>query len=230
MRPVSTPRVLNVTVGSMIQPSVVWPAQELICQLMREAQHDSGRALNHFLGTLRPALVAFFEQRLPLDVAEDLTQLALIRVAGALGRIDPQRGDRYIKTVARNLLRTTYRHRARERARTASLDGDGVTQPRVEAVDTRAEYEELVRAIHRASLLKLAPPLRDIVARLVREQSPSEIAAELQISPITVRTRLIRIRAVLRRELGSLISRDPIAKEVRTNNEHVSKWTRPRER
>jgi DNA-directed RNA polymerase specialized sigma24 family protein len=100
-------------VGWMTDPSSVWPAQETLGQLVREAQQDGADALNRLLGTLRPALVTFFDLRLPSDQTEDLTQLALMRIAKALPRIDPERADSYTITVARNLLRTAYRERAR---------------------------------------------------------------------------------------------------------------------
>src|SRR6266568_6416466 len=104
-------------VGWMTDSSSAWPASELLGQLVREAQRDGPDALNRLLATLRPALVTFFERRLPSDLTEDLAQLALMRIAKALRRIDPERADDYIVTVARNLLRTAYRERARDLGR-----------------------------------------------------------------------------------------------------------------
>jgi hypothetical protein len=59
----------------MMDLSSAWPAREALGQLVREAQRDGGDALNHLLALLRPALVAFFERRLPPDMTEteDLT-------------------------------------------------------------------------------------------------------------------------------------------------------------
>lgn len=61
--------------------------------------------------------------------------------------------------------------------------------------------EDLVLAVHRAVLTKLPHPLRQIVDRVLEDQSPSQIAEELHVSPVTVRTRLMRVRWILRREL-----------------------------
>ena len=68
----------------MTDPSSAWPASELLGQLVREAQRDGTGALNRLLETLRPALVTFFERRLPSDQTEDLVQLALMRIASGL--------------------------------------------------------------------------------------------------------------------------------------------------
>ena len=71
--------------------------------------------------------------------------------------------------------------------------------------DSQAEYEELVLAVHRAVLTKLPHPLRQIVDRVLEDQSPGQIARDLQVSPVTVRTRLMRARWILRRELVAYI-------------------------
>jgi len=84
----------------MTDPSSAWPASETLGQLVREAQRDGPDALNRLLATLRPALLRFFERRFPSDTTEDLAQLALMRIAKALRRIDPERADSYTITVA----------------------------------------------------------------------------------------------------------------------------------
>src|SRR5216684_4191677 len=98
----------------MTDPSSAWPASEMLSQLVREAQRDGPDALNRLLARLRPALVTFFGRRFPTDLTEDLAQVALMRIAKAFRRIDPERADAYTITVARNLLRSAYRQRARD--------------------------------------------------------------------------------------------------------------------
>jgi len=186
-------------VGWMTNPSSAWPASELLGQLVREAQRDGPDALNRLLARLRPALVTFFERRLPSDLTEDLAQLALMRIAKALRRIDPERADSYTITVARNLLRSAYRQRARELLRYSPVGTDLAST--IPASDSQAEYEELVLAVHRAVLTKLPSPLRDVMSRVLDDETPSQIADELHSSPVTVRTRLMRARWILRREL-----------------------------
>lgn len=184
----------------MAQPLSKWPDAERIALLVREAQRDAPGALDKLLAALRPGLVAFFSDRLSHELAEDIAQNALYRVAGALRRIDPERADAYVATVARNLLRTAHRRRAIDSRRHAEIDLAEIPEPR-QAAEKQMEYEELARAVHRVVDAKLSPPLAEIVLGLLRGESPTEIAARQGVSAITVRTRLMRARGILRREL-----------------------------
>jgi len=188
----------------MTDPSSAWPASEMLGHLVREAQRDGPDALNRLLATLRPALVTFFKRRLPSDLTEDLAQLALMRIAKALRRIDPERADSYTITVARNLLRSAYRQRARDVHGYVPVAAELAST--ISPPDSQAEYEELVLAVHRAVLTKLPHPLRQIVDRVLEDQSPGQIARDLHVSPVTVRTRLMRARWILRGELVALTS------------------------
>lgn len=188
----------------MLYPSSCWPDAEALRRLVREANAGSAEALEQLLTILRPALLAFFRQRYADDGAEDLTQLALIRISRAIGRIDHERADSYISTVARNLLRTAYRTHSRDRARDGDTVADALPSAALGA-DLHVEYAELALALHRACLTKLAPPLRDVAVGLLNGESTSEIADSLGISPITVRTRLIRARSALRTELAGFM-------------------------
>jgi len=184
----------------MQDASFRWPPADVLGRFVRDAQ--SGRAeINELLTFLRPALVTFFQRRLASDTCEDLTQMACVRIAGAIKRIDPERADSYIATVARNLLRTTYRRHARERNRADATNPDDLPTGGPDA-DRRIEYEELARALHRACIEKLRPGLREVALGLLQGDTPVEIAAQLDVSPITVRTRLMRVRAILRDELA----------------------------
>ena len=184
----------------MLRDISKWPDATTIEALVREAQGDAPEALGRLLTALRPALVEFFARRLTPDAAEDLAQSALVRISGALHRVDPERADAYVSTVARNLLRTAYRRRAIDRERLEEIDGD--LPLLVDDVHQRAEYDELVVAVHRVIAAKLRPELADIIRAVLRGDSAAEIAARQSVSPVTVRTRLMRARVVLRRELG----------------------------
>lgn len=191
----------------MQDASFRWPPPDVLAMLVRDAQ--SGRSdIGELLAFLRPALVSFFQRRLALDVSEDLAQMACVRIGGAIHRIDPERADSYIATVARNLLRTTYRRHARERSRVDATNPEDLPASALSA-DWRIEYEELVKAVHRACIEKLQPGLREVALGLLHGETPVEIATALDVSPITVRTRLMRARAILRDELRPYLESEP---------------------
>lgn len=176
-----------------------WPAAETVARLITDAQSGSAVSVDELLSLLRPALVGFFARRLSEDVAEDLAQAALLRIVRALPSIEPDRGDRFIVTIACNLVRTAYSQRAREQHRWAPIELADQTEPT--AADRQAEYQELAREVHRVCAAELPPALREVMLGLLRGETPTEIAERLQINPVTVRTRLMRARVILRREL-----------------------------
>jgi len=187
----------------MLPASCRWPAPDILNELVRGARRDPG-GVDALLAAVRPALHAFFRQRTDADAAEDLTQVSLVRIAGAVARIDPERADSYLSAVARNLLRTSYRVRARDRGRTAILT-NASDVPADEVTDGRAEYADLAHAVHRACLTIEPLALREIALGVLRGDSTSELANEFDISPITVRTRLMRVRAALRNQLAAYL-------------------------
>lgn len=183
-----------------------WPALETIARLVSEAQSGSAASVEALLSTLRPPLVGFFARRLTDDAAEDLAQDALLRITRALPSIDPDRADRFIVTIACNLTRTAYSRRARERGRWAPEEfADTVPAT---AADRHAEYEELAREVHRICAAELPPGLQVVMLGILRGETPTEIAERLELNPVTVRTRLMRARAIMRRELRPFLDLD----------------------
>ena len=177
-----------------------WPEKAELTRLIREAQCDGHRARETLLGVLRPHFVSFFAGRLTRDTADDLAQNALLRIAGALTRIDPERADSYVVTVARNLLRTAYRRRTVDQRRHADVDLAESPDAR-DSAEALVEYEDMVLAVHRVVSARLPAPLAEVVRGLLSGETPSEIAVRLSVSAVTIRTRLVRARAILRREL-----------------------------
>jgi RNA polymerase sigma-70 factor, ECF subfamily len=178
-----------------------WPTPQAIQELVSNAQSGGAATVDALLRALRPPLVSYFARRVSRDTAEDLTQHALIRIARALPKIEPERADRFVMTVACNLLRTAYTQRSRDVHRWAppELAESITTAP---AADRHAEYEEMARTVLRIVHASLPPDLRDIILGLLRDETPTEIAARLGINPVTIRTRLLRARRILRKELG----------------------------
>ena len=179
---------------------VGWPPPEELRALVDRAQHDDAGALERLLVALRRPLLAYFSTRVPDDTAEDLTQVALIRISRALPRIESDRAERYVSTVARNLFRSAHRRRVRDGQR-YTQGGLVETAESPIALDLDVEYQELARAIERVSNTTLPASLSEIVLGLLGGETPAEIAARQQVSPVTVRTRLLRARAHLRCEL-----------------------------
>ncbi len=182
------------------RPRAVWPDDEELTHLVREAQRGTPRALDELLARLRSSFIDFFVRRMPADTAEDVAQAALIRVARALPRIEPERAPDFVATVALNRLRSERQRRAREERRFVPLElADNVESP-VNPAD-QVEYRDHAAIVRRASLAALPPELAEVVLGVLRGLRPSEIAVQQNVSPVTVRTRLQRARTLLRSEL-----------------------------
>ena len=179
---------------------VGWPPPEELRALIDRAQHDDAGALERLLVALRRPLLAYFSTRVPDDTAEDLTQVALIRISRALPRIESDRAERYVSTVARNLFRSAHRRRVRDGQRYTQGGLVEAAESPI-ALDLDIEYQELAHAIERVSNTTLPDSLSEIVLGLLSGETPAEIAARQQVSPVTIRTRLLRARAHLRCEL-----------------------------
>jgi len=173
-----------------------WPRAEELADLVRHAQRTTPRAIDLLLETLRPPILERCARRLPSDLAEDCAQVVLIRIARALPRIDPPRAERYIHRIARNALRTARRQAGIDASRRAPLD-DVVDEAAPEPYLDDGERAECVRVLRDAVVAALASPLRELVLDLLEGRSTSEIAARQHVSPITVRTRLLRARVLL---------------------------------
>jgi len=59
----------------------------------------------------------------------------------------------------------------------------------------------------------MSPKLQEVVLGLLRGETPEGTAVRLRLNPVTVRTRLARARAILRRELRPYLD----AGELRLN-------------
>lgn len=192
-----------------------WPTAETVERLVSDAQSGSAAAVDALLSALRPPLVGFFAHRLSDDEAEDLAQAALLRITRALPKIEPDRADRFIVTIACNLVRTAYARRARDQRRWAPEELADTAQ-RATTADRHAELEELAREVHRICAAEMSPKLQEVVLGLLRGETPEETADRLKLNPVTVRTRLLRARAILRQQLRPYIDLHEVQVEERT--------------
>ena len=180
-----------------------------IATLVHDAQSEKPNSIDQLLTTVRPALFRYFRRHLPPDVADDLAQLALIRITRALPRIDAARGHAFISRVAQNLLRSAYKRRHREALRhAATIDVDAIESRTV--ADGDAEWHE-AEALVRSAVERVLPrELRETMLALLHGQSHAEIALSQGVSRITVRTRLLRARMLLKMELRLNVSDMPV--------------------
>src|SRR5712691_14098 len=182
-------------------PRKEWPDDEELIEPVRAAQRGAPGALDALLARLRPSFVSCFTPRLGPDEAEDVAQDALLRVARALRQINAERAGRYLTRLAWNLLRQECRRCAREARRFVPVELAAAVEA-LAAPDREVEYRDLVRAVHQFSLASLSPKLRDSMLGLLRDLSPSEMAAQQGASGSTIRARVRLARARLRRQFG----------------------------
>lgn len=135
--------------------------------------------------------------------AEDLAQEAVIRAYEAFDRFDGRNFKAWILRILTNLYINRYRQRQRT-GPTASLEDENVAEPMAEPgeVPDKVLLDGMVSADVENALAKVPPDFRmAVVLSDIEGMSYEEMAQALQIPIGTVRSRLARGRAILKREL-----------------------------
>lgn len=135
--------------------------------------------------------------------ASDLSQEAIIRAYEAFDRFDGRNFKAWILRILTNLYINRYRQRQRE-APTGSLDEDGAYEPVAPegSIPDRMALNEMVGAEVEEALSKVPADFRmAVILSDVEGMSYEEIAQATDVPIGTVRSRLARGRAILRREL-----------------------------
>lgn len=150
------------------------------------------------------AVYNYFRFHVPLpDVAEDLTAETFLKVVRAAGRFDPDKGSAktWILAVARNVL-ADWRRRARLR-QYVSLDSmHDLAHDAPSPEERLLKEEEVGRLLDAVATLAYAD--RELIGlRYGSGLDTMEMAQTLGISEGSVRTRLWRALARLRKVLGS---------------------------
>ena len=135
------------------------------------------------------------------DEAEELFQdVAVVVIAHSRGPTDEGSFPLWCQGVARHLAAHRRRSVARLRARLApweELDACGVASDEADP-----ERRAITRQQVRARLVALDETSLDLdFSRFVAEQTPTEMAERLKITPASMRMRLMRLRSMMRAAL-----------------------------
>jgi len=137
------------------------------------------------------------------DDAEDLAQEAIVRAYEAFDRFDGVNFKAWMLRIVTNLYINRYRQKTRG-PQTSSLDEEGAVEPVAEenVHPDRAVFDGLVGAEVEAALQKVPEDFRlAVILSDIEGMSYQEIADIAGVPIGTVRSRLARGRAILRREL-----------------------------
>lgn len=137
------------------------------------------------------------------DDASDLVQEAMIRAYEAFDRFDGRNFKAWILRILTNLYINRYRQRQRETP-SASLEDENVLEPMAPEgiIPDRQLLESMMDAEVEEALMKLPSDFRVAVELCdVQGLSYEEIAEATTVPIGTVRSRIARGRAMLRREL-----------------------------
>lgn len=136
--------------------------------------------------------------------ADDLTQETLVRAYEAYDRFDGANFKAWLLRIATNLYINRYRQRKRQ-GKTTSLDEEEVTFEPVapaESEPDRMVFDEMLGAEIEEALGKVPEIFRTcVILSDLEGMSYDEVAEAVDIPVGTVRSRIARGRAVLRKEL-----------------------------
>lgn len=148
------------------------------------------------------------------EEAEDLAQEAIVRAYEAYDRFDGSNFKAWILRIVTNLYINRYRQRQRN-PQLGSLDEDAVAEPAADELETpdRILFDEMLGQEVEAALAKVPSDFRvAVVLSDIEGLSYQEIADATDVPIGTVRSRLARGRAMLRRMLRSYAEKEGLVK------------------
>jgi RNA polymerase sigma-70 factor (ECF subfamily) len=152
------------------------------------------------------------------EEAEDLTQEAIVRAYDAYDRFDGTNFKAWVLRILTNLYINKYRQRQRA-PQLASIEEESVLEPVAEGGQEpdRQLFDELVGAEVEEALSHVPDDFRmAVVLSDIEGLSYQEIADATNVPIGTVRSRLARGRAILRRKLESYARQEGYLKEGTT--------------
>ena len=148
------------------------------------------------------------------EEAEDLAQEAIVRAYEAFDRFDGSNFKAWILRIVTNLYINRYRQRQRN-PQLGSLDEDSISEPAADELETpdRIIFDELLGQEVEAALAKVPSDFRiAVVLSDIEGMSYQEIADATDVPIGTVRSRLARGRAMLRRMLRGYAEKEGLVK------------------
>ncbi len=137
------------------------------------------------------------------EEAQDLSQEALVRAYEAFDRFDGRNFKAWLLRILTNLFINKYRQRQRQ-GLNSSLDEEQAVEPIAPAEEApdRLVFDQMLGAEVEEALAKVPDVFRSaVILSDIEGMSYDEVAEVLGVPVGTVRSRLARGRAVLRREL-----------------------------
>jgi RNA polymerase sigma-70 factor (ECF subfamily) len=147
--------------------------------------------------------------------AEDLAQEAIVRAYDAFDRFDGTNFKAWMLRIVTNLYINRYRQRQRG-PQFGSLDDEGVIEPMsVESeIPDRILFDNAVGAEIEEALAKVPEDFRmAVILSDIEDLSYQEIADAMNVPIGTIRSRIARGRAMLRKSLEEYAKREGYLKE-----------------
>lgn len=172
-------------------------------EIIAEMRAGSRSAANALARRYHDELNGFYRKRLPLELADELTQVTLLETVAKIDRFRGESSFRhYVYCVARRVMAEHHRQLRRQ----VTLEPEPSSEP--PAAQT-SPSERFARAENRDQLHRAIGQLdehhRRVMRLHVRGASNREIATRLGLHYNTVRSRLSRARAALRARLAPLL-------------------------
>ena len=155
------------------------------------------------------------------DEAQDLTQEALVRAYEALERFDGRNFKAWILRILTNLYINRYR-RLKRTGTAGSLDEENAIEPTapVEEIPDRQLFDRLLGAEVEEALAKVPDVFRiAVILSDLEGMSYDEVAEATEVPVGTVRSRIARGRAILRRELEAYARAEGYLKDDEEDDE-----------
>ena len=157
------------------------------------------------------------------DEAEDLAQEAIVRAYEAYERFDGSNFKAWMLRIVTNLYINKYRQRQRG-PQMGSLDEEGSHEPMsAEAeVPDRLLFDEALGAEVESALAKVPEDFRmAVILSDIEGLSYQEIADATQVPIGTVRSRIARGRAILRKALETYAKKEGFLRDGQLENEEL---------